>query len=71
MKPFLKNKLEARRGVFPSMGRVAAAAVAFEMAEAADGPPLLRVPAEFAPAGADGTRSARVVLASGLAPPGD
>jgi VWFA-related protein len=52
-------------------GRVAAAAVAFEMAEASDGPPLLRVPAGFAQPGADGTRSARVVLASGLLPPGD
>lgn len=50
--------------------RVAAASVAFELAEAADGPPLLRVPVEVQPAEKDGTRSGRVVLASGLLPPG-
>jgi VWFA-related protein len=50
--------------------RVASASIAFELAEAADGPPLLRVPVDVEPAGKDGTRSGRVVLASGLLPPG-
>jgi Flp pilus assembly protein TadD len=51
--------------------RVAAATAAVELAEAADGPALLRVPLDVAAAGADGTRVGRVGVAAGLLPPGD
>ncbi len=50
---------------------VAAATAAVELAEAADGPFLLRVPVELGVAGKDGTRVGRVGVAAGLLPPGD
>jgi tetratricopeptide (TPR) repeat protein len=51
--------------------RVAAATVAIELAESAEGPPLLRVPVEAGAADRDGTRAARIEVAAGLLPPGD
>ena len=51
--------------------RVAAAAVAIEVAESETGEPLLRVPAALGEPGAGGLRVARVTLGGGLLPPGD
>jgi VWFA-related protein len=51
--------------------RVAAAAVAFEVAESESGQALLRVPAPLGEAGKGGLRVARVTLGGGLLPPGD
>jgi tetratricopeptide (TPR) repeat protein len=51
--------------------RVAGATVAIELADSADGAPLLRAPVETGPAGKDGTRTARIEIAAGLLPPGD
>jgi len=51
--------------------RVAAASVAIEVAEAADGPALLRLPAAMGDELVGGTRSARVGVGGGLLPPGD
>ena len=50
--------------------RLAEARVAVELADAADGPALLRVPVEPEPSGGQGTRTARVEVAAGLLPPG-
>ena len=50
---------------------LAGAAVALELAEAADGAALLRVPLEASAPDADGVRVARVTLAGGLLPPGE
>jgi VWFA-related protein len=51
--------------------RVAKATVAIELAESADGPPLLRAPVDAGAAGKDGTRVATLEIAAGLLPPGD
>jgi tetratricopeptide (TPR) repeat protein len=51
--------------------RVAEATVAIELADSADGSPLLRAPVTTGPAGKDGTRTARIEIAAGLLPPGD
>jgi VWFA-related protein len=51
--------------------RVAKATVVLELAERADGPPLLRVPVEPAAPDKDGTRRATLDVAAGLLPPGD
>jgi hypothetical protein len=50
--------------------RLQAATVAFELADSADGPALLRVPVEASPPGSDGARVAKVSMAAGLLPPG-
>jgi VWFA-related protein len=50
--------------------RLADARVAVELADAADGPALLRVPVEPEAPGEQGTRAARVEVAAGLLPPG-
>ena len=50
---------------------LASAAVALELVESADGPALLRVPAEASGPDADGVRVARVTIAGGLLPPGE
>jgi hypothetical protein len=50
--------------------RLAEARVAVELADAADGPALLRVPVEPEASGGQGTRAARVEVAAGLLPPG-
>jgi VWFA-related protein len=50
--------------------RLAGAAVAFELADSADGPALLRAPVSASAPGADGVRVAKVTLAGGLLPPG-
>jgi VWFA-related protein len=51
--------------------RVAGATVTIELAESADGPPLLRAPVDVGAAGQDGTRAARIEVAAGILPPGD
>jgi tetratricopeptide (TPR) repeat protein len=51
--------------------RVAEATVVIELAESAEGPPLLRVPVETEAADERGTRAARLEIAAGLLPPGD
>ena len=51
--------------------RVAAATVALELADSADGPSLLRAPVATGAADKDGTRAARIEIAAGLLPPGD
>jgi tetratricopeptide (TPR) repeat protein len=51
--------------------RLEEATVAFELADFADGPALVRVPAPVSEAGADGKRVARVGMVGGLLPPGE
>ena len=50
--------------------RVAGATVAVEVADAPEGPAILRVPAEVGVAGPEGTRPAQVKVSGGLLPPG-
>ena len=51
--------------------RLAGAVVVVEVAESADGPALLRLPAALRAAGEGGIRAASVEIAGGLLPPGD